>query len=162
MKGDLALFSGRLGEIIEERTAGLAPGGPKWFDVVHRTIVEVLLTQPQVQLTGPLRFYAACALEQQWIPKSELKEIYRQRKLDHLEEWIPVAQWTRRTKAWEKAGEEKPEWSLLEAIAAAFGFSSADMLKQFRRRAKAARSSRRRYPPLPLWLMNLKPPRPLK
>jgi hypothetical protein len=142
-----ALLCGPLGKIIKERTAGLAPGGPKYFDVVHRTIIEVLLTRREVPLTGSLRLYAASALEQQWLSKSELNRIYRLRKLDNIEQWLPLDKWSRKIKAGAKAGKSN--------IPAAFGYSSAEMLHQFRRRAKAARSSRLRYPPLPLWLMLL-------
>jgi hypothetical protein len=155
-----ALLCGRLGKIIAERTAGLAPGGPKYFDVVHRTIIEVLLTRREVPLTGSLRLYAGYALEQLWIPKGELNRIYRLRRLDNIEQTVRAAKLTKKTKPWAKAGKPKPEVFKKPVLAAAadnFGFSSAGMLKQFRGRArKTAQSYRRQYPPLPLWLMLLR------
>jgi hypothetical protein len=161
MKSNFAVFNGRLGEIIEERTAGLPL--EQYIVVFQRTIIEVLLTRPEVPLIGPLRLLVACALEQHWIPERELKKIYRQRRLEYLESWLNAAKWSRKTKAWAKAGKPKPPSTALEAVADFFGFQSVAALKQFMRRErrarKTARSSQRRSPPLPLWLM---PPRSRK
>jgi hypothetical protein len=135
-KSDFAVLNGRLGEIIEECTAGLARGGPQYFDVAHRTIIEVLLTQPEVPLIGLLRHYVAWALEAQWIPKSELKKTYKQRQLEFIETLYSLAQLTRKTKPWAKAGKPKPkgfEKTSLDAVADALGKSPEALVQSIRR-----------------------------
>jgi hypothetical protein len=162
MKSNRAVFSGRFGEIIEERIAGVAPDQER--DITRRTVIEVLLTRPDVPLTGPLRLQVACALEQLWIPPRELQKIYLQRRLEHYEEWLSAAKWTRKTKPWAKAGKPKPKGlnqPPLDVVADFFGFRTPNALAQFLKRERGARktaASQRRSPPLPLWLM-FPPPR---
>jgi hypothetical protein len=64
-------------DIIRERTAGLPP--EQEADVRRRTIIEVLMTQPDVPLTGMTRLFVALELERLWLPKKESAKIERQR-----------------------------------------------------------------------------------
>jgi hypothetical protein len=61
-----------LDEIIGERTAGLPFERDSYWDVVRRTILEILHDQPTVPLTDDARLYVALALERLWLPKKEL------------------------------------------------------------------------------------------
>jgi hypothetical protein len=77
-----------LDEIIRERTAGLPP--EREIDVVRRTILEILMTQPTVPLTDHARLYVALALERLWLPKKESAKIERQRVLRSAERALEV------------------------------------------------------------------------
>jgi hypothetical protein len=82
-----------LDEIIGERTAGLPfetfERDPYW-DVVRRTILEILQTQPTVPLTDHARHYVALELERLWLPKKERAKIERQRTLRGIETWLDI------------------------------------------------------------------------
>jgi hypothetical protein len=77
-----------LDEIIRERAAGLPP--EREIDVVRRTILEILKTQPTVPLTDYWRRYVALELERLWLPKKESAKIERQRVLRSAERAIEV------------------------------------------------------------------------
>jgi hypothetical protein len=136
-----SLASGRLGEIIAERTAGLPP--EQRNDIAQRTIIEVLITQPEVPLSGMLRRHVALELERLWLPKGEQTKIYRQRWLQPIESVIFLAKRTRKNKGWLKVGAPKPQSTSLEAVADLFGFQSVAALKQFLKRERRAMKKRR-------------------
>jgi hypothetical protein len=133
-------LSGRLGEIIAERTAGLPP--EQQIDVARRTIIDVLMTQPEVPLIGLLRRHVALALERLWLSPGELRKIQRQRELELIEAVGFLAKWTRKNRPWLKVGKKKPkefDRTPLEAVVKASGFQSVDALKQFLKRERAAK-----------------------
>jgi hypothetical protein len=125
-------LSGRLGEIIEERTAGLPP--EQRIDVARRTIIEILMTQPAVPLTGLLRRHVAGELERLWISKKELAKIDRKRRLKYLESLFFLAKHWRKNKVWLKAGKAPPQSTALKAITDASRFQSTAALGQFLKR----------------------------
>ena len=95
--------SGRLGEIIEERIAGLPP--EQRIEVAQLTILEILLTtpsalatppRPEVPLTGLLRRHVALELARLWT-RSGWAKIERQRELMHIELYIPSPSWREKT-----------------------------------------------------------------
>jgi hypothetical protein len=141
-------LSGRLGEIIAERIAGLP--FEQRTEVAQRTVIEVLLHQRDVPLVGLLRRYVALELERRWLPPEELKETHRQREQQYLESIFSLTKWTKKTKAGEKVGEPKPRSSPLATLKKAvegqirfggrtFRFQSTDALKQFLKRGRRAR-----------------------
>jgi hypothetical protein len=128
-------------EIIAARTAALPP--ERREKVAQRTIIEILMTRPDVPLTGFPRRHVAQELERLWIPKRELAKISRQRLLRHIENANFLAKWTRKNKAWEKVGAPKPQTTALEAVAQTEGFQSVDALKQFLKRERRAKKKLR-------------------
>jgi hypothetical protein len=136
-------LSGRLGDIIKERTAGLPP--EQRIDVAQRTIIEILLTtpcstppRPEVPLTGLLRRHVGLELARLWIDPKELKEIYRQRQLTHIETLYFLAQQSRKTRAWARAGKPQPQSTALEAVADYVG-KEPETLRQSLKRGRRAR-----------------------
>jgi hypothetical protein len=113
-------------------------------DATHRTIIEILMNQRAVPLQGWARRYVALTLELAWIPRNELRKIYRQRKLKYLESLIRLGKATRKNKLWLKAGKVPPRSTALKATADASGFQSTPALKQFLKRERKAKKKPRR------------------
>jgi hypothetical protein len=141
MKPDLALFNGRFGEIIAERIAGVAP--EQRADIARRTIIEILMTRPEVPLIGLLRRDVAMELEKVWLPKRERQKVCRQRRLEFIESVYFLAKYGRKNKTWAKAGKPQPQSTSLEAVADYFGFPSPEALAQFLKRERQARKKPR-------------------
>jgi hypothetical protein len=134
-------LSGDLGKIVAERIAGVAPG--QRVEVAQWTILEILLSRPEVPLTGLLRRHVALELARLWIPKREQAKIYRQRRLELVEALIFLAKCGRKTKAWAKAGKPQPQSTALDAVAKASRFQSTAALKQFLKRERQAKKKPR-------------------
>jgi hypothetical protein len=137
-------LSGRLGEIIAERIAGLPP--EQRIDVAQQTVLEILMTRPEVPLIGLLRRHVALELARLWIPRGELKKIERQRELKHIESVYSLAKLGRKNKTWAKAGLPQPQSTSLKAVADYFRKSpdkalrkSPEALAQFLKRERRAR-----------------------
>ena len=141
MKPGVIWFSGRFGEIIAERIAGVAP--EQRTDIARRTIIEILITRPEVPLIGLLRRYVAMELEKVWLPKRERQKVYRQRELELIESVYSLAKFGRKNKTWAKAGKPQPQSTSLEAVADFFGFPSPEALAQFLKRERRARKKPR-------------------
>jgi hypothetical protein len=133
-------LSGPLGEIVAERTAGLPP--EQRNAVAQLTIIEILITRTDLPLIGLLRRHVALELAERWIPKRELKKVYRQRELKYLESTLKLANLARKTKAW-APGKPKPRSTPLEIVVADSGFHSIDALAQFLKRERRARKKPR-------------------
>jgi hypothetical protein len=136
-----------LDEIIAERTEGLPP--EQQNDVARRTIIEILMTQPEVPLTGLIRLYVATELERLWLSKRELAKINRQRLLKSVEESLEVARWARKN-IWPKRG-NRPQPTAIAAVAEVIWrddlrgrFPSTAALEQFLKRERQAKKKRRR------------------
>ena len=95
-------LSGRLGEIVAERIAGLPL--EQRTEVAQRTIIEVLLHQREVPLVGLLRRYVAQELERLWLPE-ELKQIHRERERQILESTLFLAKWEEENQGLGESGE---------------------------------------------------------
>ena len=145
-------LSGRLGEIIAERIAGVAP--ELHLYIARLTVIDVLLNQREVPLVGLLRRYVANELARLWLPKRDLNEIHRQREQQYLESTLLLAKLGRKDKAGAKAGTPKPQSSALAVVKKAvevktrfggrvFRFQSTDALKQFLKRGRRARKKPR-------------------
>jgi len=122
-----------LEEIIAVRTAGLPP--KQRIDVAQRTIIEILMTRPEVPLTGVPRRHVATELERLWISKRELAKIHRQRQLQQIENLLFLAKHSRKNKVWSKAGLAQPRSTAIEAVARQYG-GAPDALKQFLKRER--------------------------
>jgi hypothetical protein len=143
-----------LDEIIGERTVGLPFERDSYWDVVRRTILEILMTQPTVPLTDHARLYVALALERLWLPKKELAKIERQRTLRGAERALDVVK--RAKKLAKKLARERgcptrggPD--AIEAIRPALvkgpdgrTFQSSAALAQFIKRERAAKKKPQR------------------
>jgi len=133
-------LSGRLGEIIAERIADVAP--KQRPDIARRTIIEILMTRQDVPLTGLVRRHVAGELERLWIPKRELAKINRQRRLIFIESTILLAKSMRKNKGWTKVGKPKPKLTALEATAEYFE-TSPEALQQFIKRERRVKKKPR-------------------
>jgi hypothetical protein len=133
-----------LDEIIRERTAGLPP--ERKIDVARRTILEILITQPDVPLTDHERRYVALELERLWLPKKELAKIERQRLLGSIERALEIV---KRAKKLARKHGLPTRVSAIAAIRPALvkgrdgrRFQSPGALKQFRKRERRAKKRR--------------------
>jgi hypothetical protein len=138
-----------LDEIIGEcARRGLLP--EQEIDVVRRTILDVLMTQPDVPLTGMVRRYVALELERLWLPKKELAKIERQRLLRSAERALEVA---KRAKKLARKHGLPTRGSAIAAIRPALfkghvkgrdghRFQSSAALKQFLKRERRAKKRR--------------------
>jgi hypothetical protein len=133
-----------LDEIIRARMAGLPP--EQEIDVYRRTIIDVLMTQPDVQLTGMARHDVALALERLWIPKRELAKIERQRVLRSTERALEIV---KRAKKLARKHGLPTRGSAIAAIRPALvkgpdgrRFQSPAALKQFLKRERRAKKRR--------------------
>jgi hypothetical protein len=133
-----------LDEIIRERTAGLPP--ERKIDVARQTILEILMTRPDVPLTDHERLYVALELERLWIPKRELAKIERQRLLRSTERALEVA---KRAKKLARKYGLPTRGSAIAAIRLALvkgrdgrTFQSSAALKQFLKRERRIKKRR--------------------
>jgi hypothetical protein len=148
-----------INEIIRERTAGLSPkqiNDPGMqhavVDVVRRTILKILMTQPDVPLTDYARHYVALELERLWLPKKERAKIERQRVLRSAEGALDMAKRAKelaKKTSWLKYRRGGP--SAIETIRPALvkgpdgsTFQSPDALAQFLKRERAAKKKKSR------------------
>jgi hypothetical protein len=132
-----------LDEIIRERTAGLPP--EQEIDVVRRTILEVLMTKPDVPLTNYARLYVVLELERLWLSKKERAKIERQRLLRSAERALEI------DKLAKKGRRMRGGPSAIEVIQPALfkgpdgrPFQSPEALAQFMKRERAAKKKSRR------------------
>jgi hypothetical protein len=135
-------------EIIRERIAGLPPEQIT-EDVLRDTIIEVLMTQPDVPLTGMARFFVALQLER-LLPKKEQAERERQRLLRSIEDRLVTARWARKN-LWPKRG-PKGELAIESVRKVIFRdphdphseFPTIEALEQFLKRGRAAKKKPQR------------------
>jgi hypothetical protein len=133
-------------EIIRARTEGLPLG--QEIDAARRTILEVLMTQPDVPLTDYWRRYVALELGRLWLPKKELAKIERQRLLGSIESGLDIVK--RAKKLARKHGlptRDGPSAIALIRPALVKGpggrtFQSPAALKQFLKRERQAKKRR--------------------
>ena len=137
-----------LDEIIGERTAGLPFEQDSYWDVVRRTILEILRDQPTVPLTDHARLYVALALERLWLPKKELAKIKRQRTLRGAEIALDVGKRAKKL-ARERGWPTRGGLTAIEAIHPAIvkgpdgrRFQSPAALAQFIKRERAAKKKK--------------------
>jgi hypothetical protein len=137
-----------LDEIIGERTAGLPFERDSYWDVVHRTILEILRTQPTVPLTDHARLYVVLALERQWLPKKELAKIKRQRTLrgaERAHDVVKRAKKLARKLGWPTRGGPTAIERIHQAIVKGPDgrrFQSPAALAQFIKRERAAKKKK--------------------
>jgi hypothetical protein len=117
-------------EIIRERIAGLPPEQIT-EDVLRNIIIEVLMTQPDVPLTGMARFFVALQLER-LLPKKEQAERGRQRLLRSIEDRLVTAKWARKN-LWPKRGPKgEPQPTAIKAVHEFIFRNPDDLRSRFR------------------------------
>jgi hypothetical protein len=132
-------------EIIRERIAGLPP------EDVLRIIIEVLVTQPDLPLTGMARFFVALQLER-LLPKKEQAERERQRLLRSIEDGLVTAKWVRKN-LWPRGPKGEPQPTAIEVVRQVIfrdpddphsEFPTIEALEQFLKRERDAKKKPQR------------------
>ena len=135
-------LSGRLGEIIAERIAGLP--FEQRIDVAQQAIIEILITQTEVELTGLVRRHVALELARLWIPEKGAEEDLPATSAKICGEYTQASQsWRGRPRLGRKAGKPKPQKTRSEIVVADCGIHSVDALAQFLKRERRARKKPR-------------------
>jgi hypothetical protein len=126
-------------EIIRERIARLPP--EQVTEEPLRIIIEVLMTQPDVPLTGMARLFVALELER-LLPKKERAKRERQRLRRSIEDRLVTAKWARKN-LWPKRGPKgEPQPTAIEAVRQVIfrdpdgEFPTIEALEQFLKRER--------------------------